>query len=64
LLFARDLLGTSEEVAEQLYAHAGFREVTEVVFALPFDFAPADYEQILTDVATRLAPALGWRSGT
>ena len=64
MLFARDLLGTSEEIAERLYAHACFREVTEGVFALPFDFAPADYEQILTDVATRLAPALGWRSGT
>jgi alkanesulfonate monooxygenase SsuD/methylene tetrahydromethanopterin reductase-like flavin-dependent oxidoreductase (luciferase family) len=60
MLFARDLLGTSEEIAEALYAHAGFREVTEVVFALPFDFAPADYEQILTDTATRLGPALGW----
>jgi hypothetical protein len=31
-----------------------------VVFALPFDFAPEDYEQILSDVATRLGPALGW----
>jgi alkanesulfonate monooxygenase SsuD/methylene tetrahydromethanopterin reductase-like flavin-dependent oxidoreductase (luciferase family) len=63
LLFARDLLGSSEEIAEALYAHAGFREVTEVVFALPFDFAPEDYEQILTDTATRLGPALGWRPG-
>src|SRR3712207_4488113 len=63
MLFARDLLGSSEEIAEALYAHAGFRGVTEVVFALPFDFAPADYEQILTDVATRLGPALGWRPG-
>ncbi|MGY1690797.1 LLM class flavin-dependent oxidoreductase [Geodermatophilus sp. SYSU D01105] len=61
LLFARDLLGTSEQIAEALYAHAGFREVTEVVFALPFSFADEDYEQILTDLATRLGPALGWR---
>ncbi|MGY1637860.1 LLM class flavin-dependent oxidoreductase [Geodermatophilus sp. SYSU D00742] len=60
LLFARDLVGTSEEIAEQLYAHAGFQEVTEVVFALPFSFTDADYEQILTDIATRLGPALGW----
>ncbi len=44
-----------------LYAHAGFRLVREVVFALPFSFAPQDYVQILTDVATRLGPALGWR---
>ena len=61
MLFAPDLLGSSEEIAEALYAHAGFRAVTEVVFALPFDFAPEDYEQILTDTATRLGPALVWR---
>jgi alkanesulfonate monooxygenase SsuD/methylene tetrahydromethanopterin reductase-like flavin-dependent oxidoreductase (luciferase family) len=63
MMFARDLLGTSEQIAEALYAHAGFREVTEVAFALPFDFADEDYEQILTDIATRLGPALGWRPG-
>ena len=61
LLFARDLIGSSDEIAEQLYAHAGFREVTEVAFALPFSFAAEDYEQILTDSATKLGPALGWR---
>ncbi|MGY1731091.1 LLM class flavin-dependent oxidoreductase [Geodermatophilus sp. SYSU D01045] len=60
LLFAPDLLGTSEQIAEALYAHAGFREVTEVVFALPFSFAEADHEQILTDTAERLGPLLGW----
>jgi alkanesulfonate monooxygenase SsuD/methylene tetrahydromethanopterin reductase-like flavin-dependent oxidoreductase (luciferase family) len=60
LLFARDILGTSAEVAEALYAHAAFREVDEVVFALPFGFEHDDYVQILTDMATRLGPALGW----
>ncbi|MFJ4468138.1 LLM class flavin-dependent oxidoreductase [Streptomyces sp. NPDC089424] len=59
LLFAPDLVGTSEELAERLFAHAAFREVDEVAFALPFSFAHEDYEQILTDMATRLAPALG-----
>jgi hypothetical protein len=34
--------------------------VTEVVFALPFSFEHADYEQILTDLAGHLGPALGW----
>ena len=63
LLFARDVLGTSEEIAETLYAHAGFRESREVVFALPFSFAHEDYVQILTDMATRLGPALGWSPG-
>ncbi|MFC5911051.1 LLM class flavin-dependent oxidoreductase [Streptacidiphilus monticola] len=63
LLFAPDLIGSSAEIAEQLYAHAAFREIDEVAFALPFSFAPEDYVQILTDIATRLGPALGWRPG-
>jgi alkanesulfonate monooxygenase SsuD/methylene tetrahydromethanopterin reductase-like flavin-dependent oxidoreductase (luciferase family) len=60
MMFAVDLIGTSEQIAEQLYAHAGFREVTEVVFALPFSFEHEDYVQILTDTAQHLGPALGW----
>jgi hypothetical protein len=61
MLFAPDLLGTAEEIAEALYAHAGFREVSEVAFALPFSFEHEDYVQILTDIASRLGPLLGWR---
>ncbi len=61
LMFAADLVGTSAEIAELLYAHAAFREVDEVAFALPFSFEHDDYVQILTDIATRLGPALGWR---
>jgi alkanesulfonate monooxygenase SsuD/methylene tetrahydromethanopterin reductase-like flavin-dependent oxidoreductase (luciferase family) len=60
MLFAPDLVGTSEQIAGQLYAHAGFREVSEVAFALPFTFEHEDYVQILTDIATKLGPALGW----
>jgi alkanesulfonate monooxygenase SsuD/methylene tetrahydromethanopterin reductase-like flavin-dependent oxidoreductase (luciferase family) len=60
MMFALDVLGTSEQIAEQLYAHAGFREVSEVVFALPFSFEHDDYVQILTDMAQHLGPALGW----
>ncbi|MGW1027677.1 LLM class flavin-dependent oxidoreductase [Streptomyces sp. NPDC002577] len=60
MMFAPDLVGTSEEIAERLYAHAAFREVDEVAFALPFTFEHADYVQILTDIATKLGPALGW----
>jgi alkanesulfonate monooxygenase SsuD/methylene tetrahydromethanopterin reductase-like flavin-dependent oxidoreductase (luciferase family) len=61
LLFARDIIGTSAEIAAALYAHAAFREVTEVAFALPFTFGREDYVQILTDMATTLGPALGWQ---
>ncbi|MFD9002239.1 LLM class flavin-dependent oxidoreductase [Streptomyces sp. NPDC059582] len=59
LMFAPDLVGTSEEIAERLHTHAAFREVDEVAFALPFTFEHEDYVQILTDIATRLGPALG-----
>lgn len=62
LLFAPDLVGTSEEIAEQLRAHPAYQEVDEVAFALPFDFDHADYVQILTGTATRLGPALGWHT--
>ena len=60
LLFAPDLVAPSEQLAERLHAHAGFREVREVVLALPFSLGHADPVQILTDVAQRLGPALGW----
>ena len=63
LLFAVDLVGSSEQIADRLYAHAAFREVDEVAFALPFSFAHEDYVQILTDTATRLGPTLGWAPG-
>ncbi|MGW5162484.1 LLM class flavin-dependent oxidoreductase [Nonomuraea wenchangensis] len=60
MMFAPDLVGSSAEIAEQLYAHAAFREIDEVAFALPFTFDHEDYVQILTDIATRLGPQLGW----
>jgi alkanesulfonate monooxygenase SsuD/methylene tetrahydromethanopterin reductase-like flavin-dependent oxidoreductase (luciferase family) len=60
MLFAPDLIGTSDEIAEQLYAHAGFQEVDEVAFALPFSFDHEDYVQILSDIAGQLGPSLGW----
>ncbi len=63
-MFARDLVGSAAQIAEQLYAHPGFRQVREAVFALPFSFAGEDYEQILTDIAGALGPALGWQPAT
>ncbi|HEV8561408.1 MAG TPA: LLM class flavin-dependent oxidoreductase [Actinophytocola sp.] len=61
LMFAPDLVGTSGQIADQLHAHPAFQEVNEVAFALPFTFAHEDYLQILHDIATNLAPALGWQ---
>ncbi|MGA8788778.1 MAG: LLM class flavin-dependent oxidoreductase [Paenarthrobacter sp.] len=61
MMFAQDIIGTSDDIAEQLYAHRGFQEVDEVAFALPFSFDHEDYVQILTDIAGKLGPALGWK---
>ncbi|MCX6470344.1 MAG: LLM class flavin-dependent oxidoreductase [Corynebacteriales bacterium] len=60
MVFAPDLVGPSDDLAARLYEHAGFQRATEVAFALPFSFEPDDYVQIITDMATRLGPALGW----
>jgi hypothetical protein len=60
MLFAPDIIGSSEEIAATLYANPAFREVREVVWALPFTLEHEDYVQILTDMATKLGPALGW----
>ncbi|MBT0769131.1 LLM class flavin-dependent oxidoreductase [Kineosporia sp. J2-2] len=59
MLFARDLIGTSEQIAEQLHADVAYQQIDEVAFALPFSFGHDDYVQILTDMATKLGPALG-----
>jgi alkanesulfonate monooxygenase SsuD/methylene tetrahydromethanopterin reductase-like flavin-dependent oxidoreductase (luciferase family) len=61
LMFAPDLVGPAADIAERLAAHAAFREVDEVAFALPFTFDHEDYVQILTDIATVLGPELGWK---
>ena len=64
MLFARDLVGTSaRDRRDGSTRTPRFREVDEVAFALPFSFEHEDYVQILTDIATRLGPALGWSPG-
>jgi alkanesulfonate monooxygenase SsuD/methylene tetrahydromethanopterin reductase-like flavin-dependent oxidoreductase (luciferase family) len=60
MLFAPDIIGSSEHIAQVLHGHAAFREIDEAAFALPFTFAHEDYVQILTDMAAALGPALGW----
>lgn len=60
MLFSPDYVGSSDELADQLFDHAGFRRADEVAFALPFTFGADDYAQIITDLAEKLGPALGW----
>jgi alkanesulfonate monooxygenase SsuD/methylene tetrahydromethanopterin reductase-like flavin-dependent oxidoreductase (luciferase family) len=60
IVISPDYVGTSDELADALYAHAGFQGVDEVAFALPFSFTAEDYAQIITDLARHLGPRLGW----
>lgn len=60
-LFAPDLVGSSDEIVERLLADAAVAEVNELRLELPYGLRRADYEQILHDVATSVAPALGWQ---
>jgi alkanesulfonate monooxygenase SsuD/methylene tetrahydromethanopterin reductase-like flavin-dependent oxidoreductase (luciferase family) len=60
ILIAPDLVGTAAEIVESLRADPVLSEVTELQLELPYAFAPDEYEQILSDVATSIAPQLGW----
>lgn len=64
MMFAPDIVGTSTQIAEHLHANSAFGEIDEVAFALPFTFEHDDYVQILTDMATKLGPELGWAPNT
>ncbi|ROP65910.1 LLM class flavin-dependent oxidoreductase [Curtobacterium sp. ZW137] len=59
-LFSSDLVGTSEQIVEQLVHDATFAEVDEFRVELPYEFAADEYEQIVEDVVTKVAPELGW----
>ena len=60
MLFSPDYVGPSDELADQLFEHAGFQRASEVAVALPFTFGPDDYTQIIADLAENLGPRLGW----
>jgi len=62
-LFALDLVGPADEIVERLRADAAVAAVSELRIELPYEFDHGDYEQILHDVASLVAPALGWRPG-
>lgn len=62
-LFARDLVGHSEQILQWLHEDPILPLVQELRLELPYDFAPEEYRQILEDTARLIAPQLGWRAG-
>ena len=61
-LFARDLVGSSDEIMEALSRDQVLAQVRELRLELPYNFSLEEYEQILSDFVTLIAPELGWRS--
>lgn len=57
---AGDLVGPSDELAAALRADRAVQAADELAIVLPDDLRPDDATQVLTDVARRLGPALGW----
>ena len=61
-LFATDLVGTSDEILERLRKDPVLPQVSELRVELPYNVASEEYEQILDDLARRIAPELGWHA--
>lgn len=59
-LFARDIVGTSEQILERLFADPVLPYVTELRLELPYGFQDEEYRQIIHDFSTLIAPRLGW----
>ncbi|MFG2455691.1 hypothetical protein ACGFWE_01210 [Streptomyces sp. NPDC048523] len=60
-LFAPDVVGTAEQILEQLAADPAVAEVSELRLELPYEFRREEYEQILHDTRHLIAPELGRR---
>lgn len=60
-LFAPDVVGTAEQILEELTADPVVSAVSELRVELPYEFRREEYEQILHDVRHLVAPELGWR---
>ncbi|MBX4904798.1 LLM class flavin-dependent oxidoreductase [Rhizobium bangladeshense] len=61
-LFARDIVGTSDEILERLFSDPVLPEVSELRLELPYEFEHEQYRQILHDFVTSIAPELGWKA--
>jgi alkanesulfonate monooxygenase SsuD/methylene tetrahydromethanopterin reductase-like flavin-dependent oxidoreductase (luciferase family) len=63
-LYARDLVGTSEQILERLFTDPILPHVSEIRLELPYEFEDGEYRQIIHDFVTRIAPELGWKNGS
>ncbi|MBB4273488.1 LLM class flavin-dependent oxidoreductase [Rhizobium mongolense] len=62
-LFARDVVGTADEILERLFADPILPHVGELRLELPYEFQDEEYRQIIHDFITLVAPELGGPHG-
>jgi hypothetical protein len=62
ILFARDLVGPSQDILEALRRDPILPKVEELRLELPYDLTVSQHRQILTDFVERIAPEIGWRA--
>ena len=60
-IVAPDVVGSLDEIVAFIEADPAFQAADDYLFELPFEFALADWRQILDQLATRIGPALGWQ---
>ena len=61
-LFSADLVGSADQILENLRTDPILPLINELRLELPYDFEEQDYVQILEDLAGKIAPELGWRN--
>ncbi len=60
ILAEPDLVGFAGEIVEDILNDPVFNGETRLRVALPYGLRPADYRQILQDIAERVLPHVGW----
>jgi alkanesulfonate monooxygenase SsuD/methylene tetrahydromethanopterin reductase-like flavin-dependent oxidoreductase (luciferase family) len=61
-LFAPDLVGSADEILDKLSRDRVLAQISELRLELPYNFELEEYEQIVTDFVSLIAPELGWVS--
>lgn len=59
-IIARDVLGSLDEIVAFIEGDRAFQAADDYLFELPFEFELDDWKHMLTELATRIGPALGW----
>ncbi|MBN9612036.1 MAG: LLM class flavin-dependent oxidoreductase, partial [Actinobacteria bacterium] len=60
-IIAKDLIGSTEEIVARIREDVAYQATDDYLFELPFEFELEDWRHITEQLATAIAPELGWR---